>query len=192
MSYYQHVLASNSELYHYGVKGMKWGVRKQKRLETRAISKYQRAGERYGQADYYRRMGAEDYKKYDAQARAYDKIARKRDKNGNYRLAASARNTAQRIRAKGEILRSQREDVAYRLEKDADKLQEKASKFATKKRITLGKSKVDSIINGSKKRGSDLAAIREERERKAMQDYYISEAFDTAKSTYEYLRNGGS
>lgn len=66
----QNYVISNGELYHYGVKGMKWGVRKQKRYADRVSymkKKHSASGYRSEAAQYesqLKRMTDRGYKKY--------------------------------------------------------------------------------------------------------------------------------
>jgi hypothetical protein len=45
----QNYIITNNELYHYGVKGMKWGVRKARRIAKKDAKEYARAKMYYGE-----------------------------------------------------------------------------------------------------------------------------------------------
>lgn len=151
----------NNEIYHYGVKGMKWGKR-QARLENRAIRKFARVGKKLGEADYERSKGAEEYKKHDDAAKVFDKTARKMESQGNYFRAEAARKAAAALRTRGENLKRSRDEGAAYLEKRAAKMQEKATKFATKKNVDLGKKKINSILGENKQKGFESRKNTEE------------------------------
>ena len=64
-----YILTSNGELYHYGVKGMKWGVRRtQRKLNRAAKTAAKQAKHRRNTANDYKRVLKDiksgDYKKY--------------------------------------------------------------------------------------------------------------------------------
>lgn len=149
------------ELYHHGVKGMKWGKRKA-RLEAKTTRKFSRAGKKLGAAEYERSMGAEAYRKHDATAKTFDKAARQYESKGNYFKAEASRRAAAALRARGENIKRSRDEGAAYLEKRAAKMQEKASAFASKKNVDLGKKKIDSILSENKKKGFESAKNSEE------------------------------
>lgn len=191
MSNNKYVITSNGsfysadELYHYGVKGMKWGQRKALKYEARYTRKLGRAGKKFGAADYERSKGAEAYKKHDTTAKAFDKTAKQYEKQGNYLKAEITRKAAAAIRTRGENVKRQREQAAAYLEKRAAKLQEKASKYATKKRVDLGTDKVNSILNASKQKGFDSAKEREDRQRERDAQEKLG---DSGYSVYNKIR----
>lgn len=146
------------ELYHYGVKGMRWGHRKQQKLEK----KFSRVGKKLGVAEYERSKGAEEYKKHESSAKVFDKQAKKYESQGSYIKAELARKAASGLRTRGANIKAQRESQAKKYELSAERLKQKASAFATKKKVNLGKSTIDNILKESKKKGFDKAKNNEE------------------------------
>jgi hypothetical protein len=173
------------ELYHYGVKGMKWGHRKQLRLENRVSKRYARVGRKLGEAEYERSRGAEEYKKHETSAKAFDKAAKQYEKNGNFLRAEASRKAADAIRQRGENIKRQRDEAAAYLEKRAAKMQEKASSFATKKRVDLGQKKINSILGESKKKGFNDARELEDFQR---ENELRERMGDDNYETYNYVR----
>lgn len=152
---------TNGELYHHGVKGMKWGRRKA-RLENKAARRYGRAARKLGAAQYERDMGADAYRKHDANAKVLDKAAKKYERQGSIFKAEASRRAAAALRARGENVKRQRDEAAARLEKRADKLNQKANSYATKKRVDLGKQRLDAILSENKKKGYDSQKLIED------------------------------
>ena len=144
-------LYNADELMHYGVPGMKWGVRNKRELKV--AKKFAKAGKRQGKADYYTEKGDLAYKKHERNAKVFDKIAKQQEAKGSYLKAEAARKTADSLRARGANVKSKNQELADAYIKKAMKLNEKASKFATKKRVSLGKSKIESILKESSARG---------------------------------------
>lgn len=222
---------NSQELYHYGVKGMKWGVRKKndkisqtkaayktankefdqayrqansKRHQAYSLSKKKRAandarweevgrkaenlekaqqayknaksefklekkykavGRKMGMADYQRDKGNAEYKKHDDMANVLDKSARKWERDGNYFKAELARKSAASLRARGENRRAAQYELADYYVQRGNKLTQKANTFATKKNVSLGKSKVDSILKEGRQEGRNLAKANDEFDR---------------------------
>lgn len=146
------------ELRHYGVKGMKWGHRKARKVEKR----YARAARKFGEAEYERQRGAEEYKKNIDKAKMYETAAKTNEKQGNFLKAELFRRTAEAYRNKGTQAKAERDEVAAYYERRGEKLKEKANKFATKKRVDLGTKKVNEIMKEAKKKGMEKARAREE------------------------------
>lgn len=175
MNYY-----NNNELYHYGVPGMKWGHRKAQRLEAKYTRKLSRSGRARGAAEYERNAGDAAYKKHDATAKVFDKVAKKNEKSGNYLKAEAARRAAEAVRARGSNIKQQHDAAAKYLEKQADKLQEKANTFASKKRVDMGKDKIDSILKTSKQKGYEYRKASDEYQKEtAMRERIGDNAYDT-------------
>lgn len=153
----------NGELYHYGVPGMKWGKRKQRKL----ANKYYRAGKAKGQMQYYKDQSAAIYKKHNDIATAFDKSAKKYESQGSYFKAEASRKVAAALRKRGENARAKSDAIAAKYEKKFTKLNEKASAYATKKRTDLGKKNVDKIMNYAKQKSYEKTQSRETRAREA-------------------------
>ena len=153
---------ANGELYHHGVKGMKWGHRKAVRLENKVSRKYAKAGQNTGRAEYYRDKSNSTKAKYESVAKLFDKQAKKSDSKGSIFAAEAARRTATAMRNKGDKAKAQSDERAAYYEKKASRNMQKASTYATKKRVDLGKSRVDSILKDNKKKGYDYAKASDE------------------------------
>lgn len=197
----EYVITSDGELYHYGVKGMKWGVRRAEKKQARAERKQMKRNEKYSPkiekryAKAGRYEGASKYNRDRADAitsqgeknaRALEKASKQYQAEGkNARAVASklaanaARNTAADKAADYEY------NAAYYANK-ASKSKEKASAYATKKRVDVGKSQVNSILKSSGKQGYERAKTsdefwQEEAKRQAMGD--------TGYAVYDTLRD---
>lgn len=74
------VTIPNNELYHYGVKGMKWGVRRQEKMREKAEKKLGRPlkFDDFG-GDKITNRGIRKVKKYDELETAYKKVRKKGD-----------------------------------------------------------------------------------------------------------------
>ena len=162
MRQYNYNYGSN-ELYHYGVPGMKWGQRRRMRLERRVEKRYSKYGKKAGVADYYKKQGEQVYKKHDANAKVLDKQAKQFESQGRYLRAEAVRKAAAALRSRGANLKAKQDSQAKKYELKAEKLKEKASTYASKKRVDLGKSRLNSIISSSKQKGYDKVARNEER-----------------------------
>ena len=157
------VIRKDDELMHYGVKGMKWGVRN--RREMTVAKKYARAGRTKGAADYYRSEGAKAYKKHNESAKVLDKMAKKHEAEGSYIKADLARRSASALRARGANIKASNDAKANAYMKKAEKLTEKANVFASKKKVDLGKKTLNNILKDSSKKGHDRAKSANDYER---------------------------
>lgn len=112
----------NGELYHHGVKGMKWGVIR-KRHNERKIDRLSRKNERL-----------ED-KQFKAQAKAdvYNKKAAKRSESDwRYKKAAKLSSRSSKLRKKAHKMDDQTSAKYLRTERKAAKLNHKAAKLRFK------------------------------------------------------------
>lgn len=90
----KYILTTDGELYHYGVKGMKWGVRKAQKLAKKDAKEFARAKMFYGEGAGNRR-------------KLIKNIVQERSKDPNYKKAfdealASQDMAKHAIKAKGE------------------------------------------------------------------------------------------
>lgn len=152
-----HCDSAGDELCHYGVPGMKWGQRKALKRTARYEKKLSRAGRRFGAADYERSQGDEAMRKHEHNAKVLDKAAKKYESEGKLFRAEAARKSAAALRSRGANIKAGHDADARRIEARAEKLQNKANKYATKKKVDLGKSKADDILNRSKNVGFNEA-----------------------------------
>lgn len=174
-----------SELYHHGVLGMKWGKRRQARLERKVERRYSRYGKKLGMSDYYKDEGKKVYNDHDTRAQAFDKQAQHLESQGHYLIADSAKRSASGLRSRGLNLKAQQDSTAKRYEIRAEKLKEKANKYATKKRVDLGKARIDAIINSSRQKGYKKASVNEEMAREREMEEALGE---DGYATYNWLR----
>lgn len=158
-----HCDIDKSELYHYGVKGMKWGVKNKRELKV--AKRFARAGKKQGVADYYRDQGKNAYKKHDENARVLDKTAKKYESQGAFIKAQVARKSAAALRARGENIKARNDAIADKYNKKVEKLTEKAKTYATKKRVDLGTKKVNSILGETKKKAYEREKAANDRAR---------------------------
>jgi hypothetical protein len=149
------------ELYHYGVPGMKWGKRKA-RYEARTTRKLSRAGRIQGQAQYHRDKSAKIVDSHNRTASVLDKQAKTYEKKGGYIKAELTRRAASAIRKRGLNASASSDQLASYYENRAKRLVGKADKYASKKHVSLGKSRVNSIMKDSKKKGYELSKRSED------------------------------
>lgn len=158
------------ELMHYGVKGMKWGVRrrsKEERYEARTKRKYAHSGRLSGQAAYERDQAAEIVRKHNRNADVFDKAAKNYERKGQVFKAEASRKAADAIRSRGANAKVEHEQMAAYYERRATRINEKASAYATKKRVDLGKAKIDAILKENKDIGYQNALDMAEFDRQA-------------------------
>lgn len=132
----------NGELYHYGVKGMKWGRRRAarktyKNAKNKAFSKYEREindiekgykrGQMLSKNDQAREARAEsNYKKAVAKAKSDYKQAKKEYKQSDeYKQQADARKAAAKKVAKGVAVAAAVLGTAYASKKVSDVVKDK-------------------------------------------------------------------
>jgi hypothetical protein len=203
-------------LMHYGVKGMKWGVRRASKLQTKAniardsakewdekaayasskgkakraakfkqnaaddraaADKYQakankkvekryaKAGKTAGKADFSRELANKVENRHNRAASVLDKTAKSLDASGKYIRAEAARASAEAMRARGKNTSKEYRDMADAYMKRSDKLNQKASDFSKSANIDLGKNKVNSILESSRKTGYNNAKAAHEANR---------------------------
>lgn len=128
------------ELYHHGVKGMKWGHR---RAVTR---KYKKLGRQMGREDYYREQSKKVGDEYDRRAAELDAKAAIYKSEGNAVKAAKLSAKAQQVRNEKNSATAETDALAekYRLKQSV--MQAKIHSAETKKNVNLGQAKVDHLL----------------------------------------------
>lgn len=155
----------SNELYHYGVKGMKWGVRRAEkraaRQQSRGLNKLEKAyiyaGDSKGKGKYTLDKGRKQAKAHQAEAKAFEKSSKQYAKEGKKirskitKVAANiSRNNAKKVMDKAE------ENAQFWL-KRSERYKQKASKISTEKNVSLGRNKVNNILKTSFSAGYDMA-----------------------------------
>ena len=132
------------ELYHYGVPGMKWGQRK------KAEKLYKKVGKQRGIGDYWKDQGTESARKYKSAAAILEAKAKQYEAKGKVVKAEASRQAAKKLNVKAADARRKYDETALQYYNKASRIEDKVSKYATKKRVDIGKDRVDSILKSSK------------------------------------------
>ncbi len=170
---------NKDELYHYGVKGMKW----KNHRYAKAEKLYSRVGKHMAGYKSYKDLAKSTKAEYDNKAkgdddkaRLFEKQAKILEKKGAVIPGYLLRQKAEVYKANAEKIRKSGEDeiasynrTAERYLKKAEKSRQKADAYATKKRVDLGKKSIDSIINKATRK-------RYERDKKIRDFFTESEA----------------
>lgn len=144
--------------------------------------KYDKVGQKLGAADYYREKGEASAKKHDRAAEVFDKQAKKSEAKGEYFKAEASRRTADAIRSRGANTKAEQEKMAAYYEQRASKINEKVDAYATKKRVDIGKKRVDALLSESRQKGYDRAKAIDEANREwEMQERLGDDGYEVYK-----------
>lgn len=172
-----------------GIRKLSKSERKQAKYTRKASKKYANAGHYSGEAKFYRDKANEITELGERVARKAESAARTASEQGgkagmiksrSLQVSANvARNTAAKAR-------KSYDDEAKSYEYLANRANEKASKYATKKRVDIGKNEVDKIMRDSKKSGYEFAKREyEERGQEAIRGILG----DTGYAVYDMIRD---
>ena len=137
----------------------------QAKAEKKVSKKYAKAGKVAGEAAYERDKGDRSYEAHKKNADVFDKAAAKYEREGSYFKAEAARKSANALRTRGENIRAEQYEIADSYLKRSNKLNKKAADVATKKNVDLGKKKINTILEKSKKEGYESAKAWDEFDR---------------------------
>lgn len=150
-----------------GIRKMSRKERKQYKYTTKTSNKYARAGSAEGRAKYNREQGdkiTEFGERVAQKAESASRAAREKGGKGNMVKSASLQISANVSRnAAAKARESYDKDAAF-YSKLAEHRKEKASKYATKKRVDLGKNEVDKILRTNRKLGYESEKRDHQRE----------------------------
>ena len=138
-------------LAHYGVKGMKWGVRRAERKQAKNVRRVERAytnaGGEKGKADYILRKGRRKASKSNAEARDFEKFSSDYAARGKKVRASITKWAADMSRKEAkEALDKARDEASLFLDR-SESYKKKADRIATKNNINLGKKRIDELLS---------------------------------------------
>ena len=172
-----------------GIRKMSGKERKQYKYAQKVTKKYALAGRAEGRAQYNREqgdklteLGERAAQKAESAARAASKQGGKAGMIKSKGLQVSA-NVARNAAAKAR--ESYDSDAAF-YNKLAEHRNEKASKYATKKRVDLGKNEIDKILRDNRKLGYEYERRDHEREAQATFKNILG---DTGYAVYDMTRD---
>jgi hypothetical protein len=132
------------ELYHHGVKGMKWGVRRSLK------GKYKRLGRIQGKKDYYEEQSRLISDSYSKKANEYRSKAKMYESEGSTVKAAKLNAKADRVQNQGKIAASPFDREVRKYEAKERVMKAKISSYEVKKSASIGKERVDYILSKSR------------------------------------------
>ena len=178
------------ELYHYGVKGMKWGVRKKPEYTGQASGAYDRMVAAKQAKKSANKAYNKAFNKSSSLYGAYGPGSKKRLNDTTAKAKAANKANAEYKKAKTDFKKAtvkEYEKVGKQLDKISDRAYEsdRAMKDAYK---ALGKNRVSRIINAAKGTSPEAKAYNKAAD-KALRDQEVYEKkYDEFKKTY---RNTG-
>ena len=147
-----YIIANNGELYHYGVKGMKWGVRRaQKRQAAKELRRDRQAYDRQRVADYNKlKSGVAETRKQQGVRAAY-----KQTRSKEYRNTKNARD---RILIEAMLLTQKDRDRLYQDVKSGKNYQlsylKRAGASTVKKSVVLSLAPASPVVQAAVQIGS--------------------------------------
>lgn len=166
-------MIQGDELYHYGVKGMKWGVRRRRddsgssQKEARAARKqakaarkveysYAMAGTSRGKADHILSKGRKEANAAKKDAREFEQMSKDYASKGKKIRSKISGLAANHYNSKAADAMRQAKENAEIYVKESKMWKERAEVISSDKNVNLGKNRINDIVSSNRKASIDI------------------------------------